>query len=69
LQLPEGQDAYDLISNPAEWNEIILSRKEDHRWSVSDVAKFQFLIDMRTLELYEHLLAAIRCVLPEYPDR
>lgn len=64
LQLEERQDAYDLVSNPAEWNTIIPERKEDQRWSASDIAKFQFLIDMRTLELYERLFTVIEGVLP-----
>jgi hypothetical protein len=62
LQLEDDGD--DLVSNPAEWNAIIPERKEDQHWSASDIAKFQFLIDMRTLELYEHLLKFIEEALP-----
>jgi hypothetical protein len=65
LQLEERQDGYDLVSNPAEWNAIIPERKEGQCWSTSDIARFQFVIDMRTLELYERLLAVIEAVLPD----
>ena len=62
LQLED--DGYDLVSNPAKWNAIIPERKESQRWSASDVATFQLLIDTRTLELYERILAFIEAALP-----
>lgn len=65
LQLEERPDAYDLIPNPAEWNRIIPERREDQLWSARDIAKFQFLIDMRTLDLYGRLLSVMEIVLPD----
>jgi hypothetical protein len=57
-------DRFDLVSNPADWNKIIPKPKEHQYWSTNDVAKFQSLIDMRTLELYERLLEFIEAALP-----
>ena len=46
----------DMVKDPDEWNKII-SKNDDRRiWSRDDVANFQRLIDLRTLDLYEKLL-------------
>ncbi|MDP2370603.1 DUF262 domain-containing protein [Rhodoferax sp.] len=50
----EGQA--DLVQNPDEWNKIILQNDDKCLWSKDDVATFQRLIDLRTLDLYENLL-------------
>lgn len=46
----------DLISNDDDWNNLILAQENRKRWSKKDIAKFQRLIDLRTLELYKMLL-------------
>lgn len=46
----------DLVQNPDEWNKIILQNDDKCLWSKDDVATFQRLIDLRTLDLYENLL-------------
>lgn len=45
----------DLVSEPAAWNEIIPQNKEEQRWSRLHIAKFQYLIDQRTIALYKTL--------------
>lgn len=46
----------DFIENPDDWNKIIPQDKNKRPWSKDDVAIFQRLIDLRTLDLYEILL-------------
>jgi hypothetical protein len=64
-----GKGAYvpndaDLLPNPDDWNKII-----QQKWSRDDIATFQRLIDIRTLELYEKLLVEsdIENILPPMP--
>ncbi len=59
-----GQGAYvpldrdgDLVQNPEAWNKIISQGTGASLWSQNDVAQFQRLIDLRTLDLYETLLS------------
>jgi hypothetical protein len=57
----------DLVSNEAEWNSIIPQEANNNRrWSLEDIALFQRLIDLRTLELYEKILteSGIEGILP-----
>jgi hypothetical protein len=58
-----GQGAYaqiennnDLVQNPEPWNKIISQGVGMPLWSKNDVAQFQRLIDLRTLDLFENLL-------------
>ena len=50
----EGQT--DLVKSPDEWNKVIFQNDDKCPWSKDDVATFQRLIDLRTLDLYENLL-------------
>jgi len=56
----------DLVSNPDDWNTIIPKDKSKQLWSSNDIATFQRLIDLRTLDLYERLLvdSGIESILP-----
>ena len=56
-------DNGDLVSNPTEWEKLT---SKDQPWSKEDIATFQRLIDLRTLELYENLLteSGIKELLP-----
>jgi hypothetical protein len=56
----------DLVWNPQEWNRLIPQGTDQQRWSLDDIATFQRLIDLRTLELYEKLLreSGIESILP-----
>ena len=47
----------DLVQNPDGWNELIPQDTDKRLWSKDDVAAFQRLIDLRTLDLYEQLLS------------
>jgi Protein of unknown function DUF262 len=46
----------DLVSNPTEWEALTSNDTKDYPWSKDNIATFQRLIDLRTLELYESLL-------------
>ncbi len=46
----------DWVSNAVAWNRLIPQQGEHRLWSMDDVAAFQRLIDLRTLELYENIL-------------
>lgn len=46
----------DMVKGPDEWNKIISKTDGEVIWSRDDVANFQRLIDLRTLDLYEQLL-------------
>lgn len=56
-------DKGDLVSNPTEWEALT---SNDAPWSKEDIATFQRLIDLRTLELYKKLLteSGIKELLP-----
>jgi hypothetical protein len=56
-------DNGNLVSNPTEWEKLT---SKDQPWSKEDIATFQRLIDLRTLELYENLLteSGIKELLP-----
>lgn len=56
----------DLVHNSNEWNKIIPQDTDERLWSKDDVAAFQRLIDMRTLDLYKKLLndSGIVAILP-----
>lgn len=41
----------DLVENPHDWNKIIPTGDDKGPWSKHDVAAFQRLIDLRTLDL------------------
>ena len=47
----------DLVKNPGNWNKLIPQGTDEPPWSQEDVAAFQRLIDLRTLDLYEMLLS------------
>lgn len=53
-------DNGDLVSNPTEWEALTSNDASDQPWSKKDIATFQRLIDLRTLELYENLLTKSR---------
>jgi hypothetical protein len=56
----------DLVSDSADWNSIIPRGDDSQCWSLDNIATFQRLIDLRTIELYEILLAesGIETILP-----
>ncbi len=57
----------DVVSNADEWNNIIPQEaNKSRRWSLEDIASFQRLIDLRTLEVYEKILmeSGIERILP-----
>jgi hypothetical protein len=57
----------DLVANIDEWNSIIPQEDNKYkRWSLDDIALFQRLIDLRTLDLYEKILieSGIESILP-----
>ena len=58
-------DNLDLVTNSSDWNALILRDANDH-WSKEDIATFQRLINLRSLQLYENLLtkSGIMDVLP-----
>lgn len=60
----------DLVENPQEWNDII-PQDTDKLWLTKDIATFQRLIDLRTLELYKKLLteSGIKSILPTPSSR
>ena len=60
------EDDADLVPNPHDWNKIIPQGPKEQPWSKDDIATFQRLIDLRTLELYEKLLteSGIETILP-----
>lgn len=51
-----GEGERDFIENVPDWNALI----EKNPWSEDDVAAFQRLIDLRTLDVYEELLVCGR---------
>jgi len=54
----------DLVSNPDHWNKVI---PQDNRpWTIEDIADFQRMVDLRTLDLYERILtgSGIENILP-----
>ena len=57
----------DLVPNPDDWNRIIPEDTDKQNWSTEDIATFQRLIDLRTLDLYETLLknSGIEKILPQ----
>jgi hypothetical protein len=61
--LPENGD---LVQKPSEWNQIIPKDKNKQLWSKDDIATFQRLIDLRTIDLYKELLtmSGIESLLP-----
>jgi hypothetical protein len=55
----------DLVSNPDDWNKIIPIDTRKQNWSKEDIATFQRLIDLRTLDIYKILLdSGIKEILP-----
>jgi Protein of unknown function DUF262 len=56
----------DLVSNPWEWNSIIPLEGQTQYWSQNNIATFQRIIDLRTLDLFENLLTqgGIETILP-----
>jgi hypothetical protein len=59
----------DLVSNPWEWNSIIPLEGQTQYWSQDNIATFQRIIDLRTLDLFENLLTqgGIETILPVHP--
>ncbi len=60
----------DSVSDADEWNKIIpQAANNNKRWSPNDIASFQRLVDMRTLQLYERILteSGIEDILPPPP--
>jgi len=61
---PLENDA-DLVPNPDDWNKIIPIDTRKQSWSKKDIATFQRLIDLRTLDIYKTLLdSGIKKILP-----
>ena len=60
----------DLVQKSDHWNRIIPQNKNQQLWSKDDIATFQRLIDLRTLDLYEELLirSGIESILPPIPE-
>jgi hypothetical protein len=60
------KDGADLVRNPDEWTHFTSETPGKKKWSTDDIATFQRLIDLRTLELYETLLteSGMRTALP-----
>jgi len=60
------EDNADFVSNPDDWNKIIPNDTKNQRWSKDNIASFQRLIDLRTLDLYEKILieSGIKNILP-----
>jgi len=52
--VPLNQGA-DLVDDPAAWNSLI-PRNSQRPWNAIDIGRFQALIDLRTLQLYERLV-------------
>lgn len=50
------ENGADLVPNPDDWNRIIPDDTNEQNWSADDIATFQRLIDLRTLDLYEKLM-------------
>ncbi|WP_034995698.1 DUF262 domain-containing protein [Beijerinckia mobilis] len=46
----------DLMSDYDKWNNLIPEQRKNQPWTLSDVATFQRLIDLRTLAIYEKIL-------------
>ena len=59
----------DLVSNPGDSNSIIVDLLTQP-WSKNNIATFQRIIDLRTVELYEKILteSGIENILPPLPD-
>jgi len=50
------QNNGDLVVNHNDWNSLIKAQEDGNKWSKAHIAKFQQLIDLRTLALYKMML-------------